>query len=225
MGTIICKIDWAWVKKELFLSEKVDGQKNKAISECAQDCLKKAADLCGPKIAFEEKKVSVITSKSIKIEGGIAFDSPALAAYLKGAQSICVFLVTIGSRLEKSATKLMKEGNYLEGYLLDRIGSFAVESLAQDFEDNARKVYGRTAKTVSMRFSPGYCNWPIEEQLKLDKIIGFSKIGISLTESCMMSPKKSISAVMGIGPMNLFRETKRQCSICDKKDCSYRRIG
>ena len=111
----------------------------------------------------------------------------------------------------------------MQGYLLDRIGSFAVESLAESVEKKIRKDYSILKKSVSRRYSPGYCDWPIEEQHILAKILDFSKIGVTLNESCMMRPKKSISAVVAVAERGVFNESGSTCEICEKKDCGYRR--
>ncbi|MDD5137031.1 MAG: vitamin B12 dependent-methionine synthase activation domain-containing protein, partial [Candidatus Omnitrophica bacterium] len=108
-------------------------------------------------------------------------------------------------------------------YLLDRVGSFAVESMAKNIEETLRKKLARKNLSVSMRFSPGYCDWPIEEQFKLAKIIDFDKAGVSLTESCVMIPRKSITAIVGVGPKDLFKEVRSPCAACNMKVCDYRR--
>ena len=136
-----------------------------------------------------------------------------------------IFLVTIGEGIESAASSGIKGSEPLEGYLLDRIGSFAVESLAQAVEKKIRKDYSILRKSISSRYSPGYCDWPIEEQHMLAKILDFSKIGVSLNESCMMSPKKSISAIVAIADKGIFTESGSTCEICEKKDCSYRRVN
>lgn len=220
-----CAIDWQWVKKELIVKERLDSKKNNPdIAECIKICLKKAESLCSPRAISVEKKILNLNPDSIEIEGRVTLSTKFISSYIKGADKIRFFLVTIGPDLEDKASRLMNEGEQLQGYMLDRIGSFAVESLAQCVEEGLRKSYGRDKRSVSLRFSPGYCDWAIEEQFKLEKIIDFSKAGVRLTQSCMMVPKKSISGVVGIGAEGLFHaNTKSQCSICDKKDCDYKR--
>jgi cobalamin-dependent methionine synthase I len=142
---------------------------------------------------------------------------------MKGATEIYAFLVTIGKDVEDAATSCMDSGDHLLGYLLDRAGSFAVESLAKNTEDALRRALAPKDLSVSMRFSPGYCDWPVEEQFKLIKIIDFAKAGVTLTKSCVMIPKKSISAVVGIGPKELFAKAKSPCALCNMKVCDYRR--
>jgi len=215
----ITMINWYAVKKELLQREGInaikDPEQKRVISVYAENCLNKARHLAKTKASFVEKDISCLS----KISAG-----KKIRSYIKNAEKICAFVVTIGSKLENEASRLMKENDQLSGYLLDRIGSFAVENLAEDFEDKLRKKYAAKKKSVSGRFSPGYCDWPTSAQSKLSKLIGFGKAGIKLTKSCMMVPKKSISSIVAIGPGSLFSKRKSQCSICDMNDCNYRRV-
>ncbi|MEI6863003.1 MAG: vitamin B12 dependent-methionine synthase activation domain-containing protein [Candidatus Omnitrophota bacterium] len=211
-------IDWALIKKELLDKEGIgrikDVHQKGALSGCAEECLKIANRLSRPKVISNVKHPEILENLSI---------GKKISSYIKGADKICVFVVTIGGLLEKEASRLMEGGDHLRGYLLDRIGSFAVESAAENFEESLRSKYESKNRSVSGRFSPGYCEWPTKEQKRLDKILGFKKAGIKLTTSFMMTPKKSISGIIGIGPAKIFSKKRSQCSICDKKDCSYRR--
>jgi len=224
-------INWDAVRKELLQREGIsaikDPDQKRIISVCAENCLEKARRLAKTKTAFVEKNISSFEKKSggkstsclTKISVG-----KKISSYIKNSEKICAFVVTIGSELEGEASRLMKENDQLSGYLLDRIGSFAVENLAENFESGIREKYDSKKKSVSSRFSPGYCDWPTSAQEKLSKLIGFGKAGVKLTKSSMMVPKKSISAIVGIGPKGLFSKRKSQCSICNMKNCNYRRV-
>jgi hypothetical protein len=220
-------VDWDWVRQEILKKERLAdmaaGQTKDAINKTLDQCLKKARTLIRPKVTTVRKKIAAITDGGVRLEGGTLFSGAKLASYLTGASDAYVFVATIGCGIEKTATERMAAGESLEGYLFDRIGSFAAESLAENIEMKLRKHCEAREESVSMRFSPGYCDWPVEEQRVMDKLIGFSKAGISLTEGCMMVPRKSISAVLGIGPIHVFPRTGSPCMICNKRDCSYRR--
>lgn len=208
-------IDWAWVRDELFRKERIDkvrdaGQK-RIISACADECIEIAKRLANPALCAAKKPLSCL---------GV----PRLASrHLKGALHVELFAVTIGPRLERESRARMAGGDSLRGYLLDRIGSMAAESAAEWAETALREKYARAGMSVSARYSPGYCDFPIEKQRALSRLAGFSRAGIRLSKSCMMVPVKSVSAVVGIGPSGLFRKAKTQCVRCGKKDCSYRR--
>jgi len=220
-------IDWVWVKNELRVRERIsaidDTDRGIAISKILNECLNRARSLSKPNYIRAIKKISLIGENFIEIEGGVRFSTGKIAQYIKGSGSIIIFLVTIGDEIEKIAGKLTSGNEPLQGYLLDRIGSFAVESLAESIEKKIRKDYSKLKMSVSQRYSPGYCDWPIEEQRILAKALDFSAIGVSLTESCMMRPKKSISAVVAIAGKGIFTKSGSTCGICEKKDCSYRR--
>jgi hypothetical protein len=214
------KIDWIWVAGELGRTERI---RSEAVRSCAEGCLHLAKNLVKPKLARRLKNIEKISRSSIELSGRVTLSSSHLASHLKGARVLSFFLVTIGSGIEEKASELMANGDSLGGYLMDRIGSLAVESLAEGVESALRLERLKKDETVSMRFSPGYCSWTIEDQIKMAKILDFRKAGVRLTERCMMVPKKSISAACAIGPKGLFTRKKSQCAVCDLKQCDYRR--
>lgn len=223
----IIKIDWDWVKKELLVKERLDKTRPSSPAEALQrsleNSIEEAKDEAEPSVIYEVKNISIRSPSSIEVDSRFLLTSKNLVSSLNDSKTAVLFLATIGAGLEKKASLAMKEGDPLKGYLLDRIGSMAVESLAERFEDKMRRKYARENKSVSMRFSPGYCDWKIEDQFELDKIIDFSRAGVSLNQSCMMVPKKSISGIIGIGNKDTYREVNTPCSACNLSDCSYRR--
>lgn len=221
------KIDWDRVKIGLLRSEKIlnkerSGSRDEIVVR-VNACLERARSLAEPKSVTVEKAVLNNRPGAIELEGGVVLSTKYISSCLRDATRLNIFLVTVGKNIEEAATLLMKEGEELNGYLLDRIGSLAAESLAEDTEENLRASYASRHMSVSTRFSPGYCDWPIEEQFKLAKAIDFSAIGVIITKNCMMVPRKSISAVVGIGPEGSFSKKRSQCGACDKSDCDYRR--
>jgi len=225
--TKLIDVDWDWVNSELKNRERIKAddksERGLAIAKSLDESIIKAKALSKPNHIRATKKIAVIGDDFIDVEGSIRLSLGSTAKYIKDASHIVIFVVTIGEEIENAASVLTKGKEPLEGYLLDRIGSFAVESLTESVEKKIRKDYCALKKSVSMRYSPGYCDWPIEEQRILNKIIDFSKIGVSLTESCMMHPKKSISAIVAVAGNGVFTEFGSTCGICEKKDCSYRR--
>lgn len=218
------KIDWDWVKESLFKKERITLRAPDAVLESADESIDKARSLAKPEAMLAKKAILSFDAGSIKLACGIEFSGRTISSYIKPARALYLFLVTIGPAIEDEASRLMKIGESLSGYLLDRTGSFAVESLAGKLESHLRKEYKSKGKSASIRLSPGYCDWPVDEQVKLDMILDFSRIGVRLTESCMMIPRKSISGLIGIGPMGLFSRAKSQCKACSMKTCGYRRI-
>ena len=222
-------IDWGWVEKELFAKERIPefckSGLDETIRAAVERCLKEAKALARPNSLSAVKRITAFDGDSVRMEGPISFSGKRLISYIKGAAHLHLFLVTVGGEIETEASNWMSKGEALYGYLLDRIGSLAVESLAEATEEELRKAYLSKNETVSMRLSPGYCDWPIEEQFVMAKALDFSKIGVALTEKCMMVPRKSISAMVGVGPKDLFSKMASQCVACDRVECDYRRLS
>lgn len=221
-------VDWPWVEKELLRTERINAnntdERSRAISLALAECVRKAGSLAAPRYVSAGKKVTVFDNDSIEIEDGIKFYTKKTTRYINGASGLVLFLVTIGPGIEDEASLLTSGKDPLKGYLLDRIGSFAVESLADNLEKRLRRDYSRDKKSVSSRFSPGYCDWPIDDQFKMAKALDFSKAGVRLNEGCMMVPKKSISAIVAVAEEGVFKKFVSSCDVCDINGCNYRRV-
>lgn len=221
-------VDWDLVKKDVLRSEKIGvsegSERADKIRSALSACMVKARSLAEPKYTFEKKNILNIGDDFIEIEGGIRFLTRKIPPFIRGADSLVLFVVTIGDKIEKEAGILTSGKDPLNGYLLDRIGSFAVESLAERLEKRLRKDYSLFRKSVSSRFSPGYCDWPVEEQFKMVKAMDFSKAGVRLSLGCMMVPKKSISAIAAVANEGIFKDFISSCDICEMKECSFRRV-
>lgn len=222
-------IDWEWVETHVHTRERFESTKDsvvkKALLEHAAMALKMAELMAAPRVIMAHKKILGFQPAAVEIQGGVSFTGKEFSAYLKGASHIYAFVATIGDGIEKAATAQMNGGDPLLGYLLDRIGSFAVESLAENAEKAIRRAIEPDGFGLSMRLSPGYCDWPLEEQAKLARIVDFSKAGISLNEHCVMTPKKSVSAIAGVGHKKRFSGKRSQCLVCSIKSCDYRRTS
>jgi hypothetical protein len=79
---------------------------------------------------------------------------------------------------------------------------------------------------TTVRFSPGYCDWSLREQITLFRMVKTRSIGVSLSPSALMKPRKSVSGVFGLsadGPASRVRSNP--CLMCEKLDCFSRRVS
>ena len=108
---------------------------------------------------------------------------------------------------------------------MDAMGSVAVENMVEKFHQCMRIKYTAEGKKATLRFSPGYCDWPLTDQKKLFSFFDSFQLNVKLTDSCLMQPRKSISGVFGvISPdMSLPAHPYNPCSECERFDCIARR--
>ncbi len=173
-----------------------------------------------------ESEVSVIKSEqnSVQLSSGIELKSPKLARTLNNCQKVKVFVATVGEQVEEKINKLMDKNRFAEATIMDAIASVAVENTVDSYQSSIDLKLKSRAMSTTLRFSPGYCDWDIKEQHKLFDTVDTSNIGVALNENSLMSPRKSISGVFGIGSVeNVSCKTSNPCMSCGKTDCIARR--
>ncbi len=159
-------------------------------------------------------------SKSIEIEGVVFCVKPVIFSQIKKAGGAALFICTAGAEIGLRSRASMKEGDLLRGYVYDVIGSEVVENAADRMQEELRLEVAADGLKITNRFSPGYCGWDVAEQHKLFSFFPENYCGITLTESALMNPVKSVSGLIGIG--REVRYAPYQCHLCDDKNCIYR---
>jgi hypothetical protein len=142
---------------------------------------------------------------------------------LRNSESIAVFVCTAGEEIGFISKNAMKQGDVLKGFIADVAGSHIVDSASEFLQRKLEKALIHSGKKITNRYSPGYCDWNVDEQHKLFKLLPENYAGIKLTHSALMEPIKSISGFIGIGEN--VRYNLYTCSFCDRIDCIARRAG
>ncbi len=135
----------------------------------------------------------------------VALDDQALtglgiAGLLQDSERLAAFSVNLGPGPKGLMDAATEAGRLLDLTLLDAIASEAVESLADQAQAEVERRCRAEQRGSTRRYSPGYCDWPLEQQAAFAAWGLFGPAGIELTGDFMMLPEKSVSAVMGIGP-------------------------
>lgn len=158
--------------------------------------------------------------KSLQVEG-VSFNiKPIIYRQIRQAEAVALFICTAGPVIGELSHASMKSGDLLKGYVYDVIGSEVIIAAADRMQEQLRLKMAATGSGISNRFSPGYCGWDVAEQHKLFGFFKDNYCGITLTESALMNPVKSVSGIIVIGRDVQF--TPYQCKICQDKNCIYR---
>jgi hypothetical protein len=139
---------------------------------------------------------------------------------LRKAQKAALFTCTAGAGIGNWSKELMHEGDLMKGYVVDVIGSELVEAAMDRIQDELEEEMKQQGMGITDRYSPGYCDWQVDEQPKLFSLLPENFCGVRLSESCLMYPIKSVSGIIGIGS-----KTERKgyiCNFCNMKNCIYR---
>jgi hypothetical protein len=142
---------------------------------------------------------------------------------LQGHDRAGLGICTIGPELEEKVRDLMATGREPEGYVLDAVGSVAVEAAADAV--NARICHWAAAHHLAAtpRRSPGYGKWLLEEQRIVFGLLPAAEIGMSLNPSCMMIPRKSISFAVTFTRDTGQAKSENLCEGCGLENCPFRK--
>ncbi len=185
---------------------------------------KRLGSIVKPRIVYSLHPVADVTKTRIQLQNGTVFNSVKMAGALCGSHQVVCFVATLGQDIDDVIETLTQGNNLSEGFVVDTIGSVGTEQLVERFHKIMEGALRRNGKGVTLRFSPGYCDWPITEQHKLFRLVRPGRIGVRLTESSLMVPRKSVSGIFGV-TRNASGKLERHnpCTSCGKKNCIARR--
>ncbi len=175
-------------KREIlrYSAAKENEQTEKLLNECIRIC--------------EDKLSFLVCYRVFKVSDDIK-SCQLLKKYLDGCQSAVLFAATLGTALDRLISKYSKL-EPSKALMLQAIGAERIESLCDAFEKYIACEFENF--TLCPRISPGYSDWDLSDQKKIFAALDCAKnIGLSLNESLMMSPSKSVSAIIGLKERSL----------------------
>jgi Vitamin B12 dependent methionine synthase, activation domain len=156
-----------------------------------------------------------------------AAESP-VAAIAPKAEHLALFAVTLGHPTSAAVAEWFTGADFALAYVLDAMASVAADTAAEA----AERWYGRalreggwsTPDAAVLRYSPGYCGWDVTGQRALFAYLKPERIGLTLSDSCLMQPLKSVSGVLLAGPraIHRFPPTFDFCGHCEERTCRDR---
>ena len=195
-----------------------------SVGKTLESFTSRITDFLRPRIIYRMLGIASCNG-SVQLEGGLSFNSIKASRVFCDCTDICCFLATIGRGIDEEIIRLTERKRSSDAYILDAVGSAAVETIVEQFHDRIKTRLLAEDKTVTLRLSPGYCDWPLQEQKKLFRLLDAGKIGVDLSESSLMQPRKTISGIFGVMPLSVGCRTPayNPCSDCRKKNCTARR--
>lgn len=195
-------------------------ERRKNLVDIAQQALEIGTPLLEPRVLFQEKSVHSVLHQKIKFANKQFLQGELISKHLASAQKIVILICTIGNELETESYKQIKTTPPL-GLALEGVGSAAVEALANAACNYFEKKYQHQTLQSTIPLSPGMQGWPVEiGQPQIFNILDPSQIGIQLTKSHLMIPRKSLSMVIGLSTE--ITEKGTTCDYCSMKEtCRY----
>ncbi len=191
------------------------------VEDAIRECISKAA-LMPPLIGgYRVIELVELASDTLSANNVVMHIGDTIARQLIHTKRVAVFACTAGPALEKWSKELMEQDEFVVGYVADTLASEAVERAMDRIQTSLRKERALERDAITLRYSPGYCGWPVADQHALFSLLPERFCGIELTQSALMTPIKSISGIIGIGKS--VQELQYGCSICELTTCFRRK--
>ena len=187
------------------------------INNLIDECIKEVIEISNPKYIYQifnidrrEDKV-FLENSNFELQGG------DIKQLLENSSS-CILLAQV--------IRTLQIRNLAKSIIMDSCASSAVESICNQITENIRSSIEKKGKYTTDRFSPGYGDLPIEIQKDFIEVLDARrKIGINLSSSGIMIPRKSVTAIIGISE-KMEKKRFTGCENCNMfMDCEYRKFG
>lgn len=161
--------------------------------------------------------------RGIRLDEAVRIESGSLARLMAHSRECWVMAVTLGPEVDRRILLAQKQ-DMLDGMALDACASVRADALCDEVEGEIFREL-REGEHPTMRFSPGYGDAPLTASADLIALLDATRrIGLAMTRSYMMTPIKSVTALIGISDRN--EDRTRDCSRCAARpDCPYRKRG
>lgn len=196
-------------------------QETPDMTEIVEECIKEAADKAVYRVCYSEIPIQV---KNDEVDFGFAkVVSSDLSKNLHLCDSAVIFAATAGIELDRLTAKYSRISP-AKALIFQGIGAERIECLCDLFNNEISCLKEKEGKFTRPRFSPGYGDLLLEFQKDIFKFLDCPvKIGLTLNDSLLMSPTKSVTAIIGIGKNKCITVDINKCGKCSLNDCEYRR--
>jgi len=171
-----------------------------AIREVAEEMIRVAEKLADPHIVFMQHPVERTDIDGITLAGGASFSGRCFAAHLGAAREVVCFVTTIGHGIDDRVHEMAEGDELLEALFLETAGWLAIEDALRAFRGHLTVRVRPRGLRLSPRLGPGYMDWSLTEQATFFRLFGGAPLPVTLSEYCVMTPKKSVSGLFGLIP-------------------------
>ena len=154
--------------------------------------------------------------------GPLVLSSRKLWETLAGCRHAFLFCATLGAGVD-ALLRTCGHRSAADLVMVQAIATALIETYCDDCQDQMRAEPAVCGGALRMRFSPGYGDLPLETQRPLLTALDSARrVGITLMDTMLMMPSKSVSAIIGAGPAN-GQPVRHDCRNCGKADCAFRK--
>lgn len=188
--------------------------------EMAERAVQEGAALIEPAVVYRFAPIETVKHERLILTDGAPLSGSLIAQHLSPARYVAMIVCTIGAAIDdRISTLLPRDPAY--ALALDGYGSAAAEALGAEVCARMEQDAARSGHCTSVPISPGMVGWPVEVgQPQIFSNLDVDAIGVTLNDSALMIPHKSVSLVLGFAPTPFAAGTP--CDFCALRNtCRY----
>lgn len=141
--------------------------------------------------------------------------------FIAGAARVLAAVYTAGPELDRAGADASRSSDFLAAHFLDTLGLIVLGKVEELVKSIAEKEAASAGWGVSPFLSPGSVHgWELDGQSGLASLLPIHKIGVTISESAVFTPFKTISCLIGIGPGFNAAAVGSTCQVCSRRnDC------
>lgn len=146
--------------------------------------------------------------------------------HLKEAKKCAIMAATLGVNADNKI-RITGKIDMTKSIILDACATEMIEKVCDKVEKEIIELAESEDYKTNFRYSPGYGDLPINIQGEVISILNANKsIGLTTTESSILIPRKSVTAIIGFLEKDAKVSKKRNCANCNlRESCNFRRDG
>lgn len=182
------------------------------VRESVERILAEVAKLCRPRFGYRLFEGPV---------GELFNCGEVISSVFVKADKFAIFVATSGAEFQQYMEGSARSGDIMEEFMVNSIGSEIAEAVGRAAAQSLAADCASLGFNIGNSYSPGYCGWSVAEQRMLFSMLPQTPCGITLNDSCLMTPIKSVSGIIPVGA-EVIKE-KYRCAYCTRTDCYKKR--
>lgn len=195
------------------------------VDDAIESNMSKITSICNPKFTCLISDIKIVEN-AVNLKGtNLILEGKDILNHLKDAIKCVTLACTLGVEFDRELLKLQRK-SMSDAVIFDACGTAFIEEFADKCEEEILSPFKKDGYYSNFRFSPGYGDLSLHLQKDIINFFDLpKKIGVTVTDSGLLLPQKSITAFIGIFDTPQ-QKLESKCENCKNKDtCSMRKDG
>jgi hypothetical protein len=218
------EIDIDYVLHRLHIDEKRAGN-NVSFLRAVKENIPVVEEKVVPAVYHRAYGLKLDAGGTVSLDGSVLEIGDVVRGKLEDAESVCIGIATIGDGVEEQARTVKTQRGLTHSFALEALGAIALDLALEEYFNTYEEKMIPDGLYTGVPLSPGETTgWRLEDQRTIYSLLEDEVEGMSITESCFLIPKNSVSFLVGIYDHQVKDENESHCNYCSMRDrCMYRR--